>query len=399
MSKGIAFVVQRCGIEVNGGAEQHCLMVARRLAARYRTEVLSTCALDYATWADHYPPGEEWIGEVCIRRFRVQGARDVRRFDRLSEAIRPRIGTLERAEEERWMCEQGPWAPDLLDYLRAHKGDYDAFVFFTYLYATTYFGLPLVADKALLAPTAHDEWPIHLGIWDALFELPRAFIFNSEEEAAFLRRRFPKARLNGPIVGVAVEPPGSVDAHSFRRTYGIHRPFLLYVGRIDPSKGVDELLEHFQTYRRSSGGDRVELVLVGKPVVEIAPRPGVRILGFVPEEHKWGAIAACEALVMPSRYESLSMACLEAWSLARPVLVTAASDVLVAQCRRSQGGLWYGNGDEFSAALDVLLCEPTVAKALGRQGERFVRENYRWPRILDAYGQLVSDLTRPSAPT
>jgi glycosyltransferase involved in cell wall biosynthesis len=398
MSKRIAFVVQRCGIEVNGGAEQHCLLVARRLAARHRTEILTTCALDYTTWADHYPPGEEWIGEVCVRRFRVGEQRDVAGFDRLSESIRPRIGKLGRAEEEGWMRAQGPWTPDLLDYLRARKGDYDAFVFFTYLYATTYFGLPLVAEKALLAPTAHDEWPIHLGIWNRLFEQPRAFIFNTEEEAAFLRRRFPNARLNGPVVGVAVEPPASVDTDAFRRAYGIEGPFLLYVGRVDPSKGVDELFQHFQAYRRSGGGDRAELVLIGKPVVGIAPQPGVRLLGFVPEEHKWGAIAACEALVMPSRYESLSMACLEAWSLSKPVLVTGASDVLVAQCRRSQGGLWYGNADEFCAALDVLLREPTVAQALGRQGQRFVGENYRWERILDAYGELVSDITRRSGP-
>ena len=54
----VALVVQRYGAEVNGGAEQ----LARRIASLLRDDldvtVLTTCALDYRTWADHYPPGE-----------------------------------------------------------------------------------------------------------------------------------------------------------------------------------------------------------------------------------------------------------------------------------------------------------------------------------------------------
>ena len=118
--------------------------------------------------------------------------------------------------------------------------------------------------------------------------------------------------------------------------------------------------------------------------------PGVRALGFLPESEKWNAMAACDVLVMPSPYESLSMACLEAWSLGKPVLVTARSDVLVGQCRRSQGGLWYRDADEFAAALDYLRRDPATAVALGRQGREFVRVNYRWERILDAYETLVN---------
>jgi glycosyltransferase involved in cell wall biosynthesis len=394
MSKRVAFVVQRCGREVNGGAELHCLEVARRLAPRYRTEVLTTCALDYLTWDNHYPAGEEWLGDLCIRRFRVAKPRNVSSFNRLSESIRTRMGTLEIAEEEAWMRAQGPWAPDLFEHLRERKGEYDAFIFFTYLYTTTYFGLPLVADKALLTPTAHDEWPIHLRMWDRLMELPRAFLFNTEEELAFLRRRFPRARLNGPVVGVAVEPPAKIDAGAFRKAYGVAAPFILYLGRLDPSKGVDQLLRDFDAYRQVTGDRATELVLVGKAAMEVASTSGVHALGFLPEQQKWEALAACEALVMPSAYESLSMACLEAWSLAKPVLVNARSEVLVGQCRRSQGGLWYGDTEEFCAALDCLLRDASIRRALGRQGSRFVQANYRWSEILDTYSELISSGAR-----
>src|SRR5205823_5843967 len=159
--------------------------------------------------------------DLRVRRFRVARPRDLESFNRLCESIQPRMGNATIAEQEAWMRAQGPWSPDLLAYLKEKKGDYDAFIFVTYLYATTYFGLPLVADRALLVPLAHDEWPIYFTLWDGLFELPRGFVFSSEEEAAFLRRRFPKTRLEGPIVGAAVEPPATVDVAAFRKKYAI----------------------------------------------------------------------------------------------------------------------------------------------------------------------------------
>jgi glycosyltransferase involved in cell wall biosynthesis len=353
-------------------------------------EVLTTCAVDYMTWANHYPAGEQNIGNLRVRRFPVARVRDVDSFNRLSVSIHARIATATLDEQQAWMREQGPWSPTLFDYLHDAKDRYDAFIFFTYLYATTYFGLPLVAEKALLVPTAHDEWPIHLSMWNRLFELPRAFAFNSDEELAFLRRRFPRAALRGAVVGVAVDPPERTDAAAFRKRHGIEGPYVLYVGRIDAAKGVDRLLEDFAAYRRNTADERTQLILVGNSVMQLPARRQVRALGFLRDQEKWGAIAGCDALVMPSSYESLSMACLEAWSLGKPVLVTAKSDVLVAQCRRSQGGLWYRDADEFTAALDYLRRDPATAYALGRQGREFVLANYRWERILEAYETLVN---------
>jgi glycosyltransferase involved in cell wall biosynthesis len=72
------------------------------------------------------------------------------------------------------------------------------------------------------------------------------------------------------------------------------------------------------------------------------------------------------------------------------VLVNAKSEVLVGQCRRSQGGLWYRDGDEFFEALQVLLRDARVRRALGEQGRRFVESNYRWPLILDGYAEVIA---------
>ena len=246
----------------------------------------------------------------------------------------------------------------------------------------------------MLVPTAHDEWPIYFGMFDRMFELPRAFVFQTPEELAFLRKRFPRARLEGPTLGVAVDPPARSDPEAFRGKYGIDGPFILYAGRIDGNKGVGQLVADFEAYRQSSGDAGAKLVLVGKQAMEIPPLPGVRVLGFVPEQDKWDAMAASEAVMMPSAYESLSIACLEAWSMGKPVLVNAKSEVLVGQCRRSQGGLWYRDSDEFGLALEVLLADAPVRRALGEQGKRYVEANYRWPLIMDAYSAVVASLSR-----
>jgi glycosyltransferase involved in cell wall biosynthesis len=388
MKPKVAFVVQRCGREVNGGAEAHALAVAQHMAAHWDTEVLTTCALDYMSWANHYPAGSEILDGALIRRFPVAEPRDLESFNRLSDRLRPRCQSASLAEQERWMRAQGPWSPALFDFIEQQVGNYDVVIFFGYLYAQTWFALPRVAEKAVLAPLAHDEWAIYLNFWDHLFSLPRAFIFNTVEERDFLRQRFPDARLEGPVAGVAVDRPLDIDPVRFRRDYGIEDDFLLYVGRIDPSKGCDELFDFFLRHRAQGGMPR-QLVLLGKSVMTIPDHPDIRPLGFVSESTKWDALAACAALVMPSPHESLSMVLLEAWSVGKPVIVNGDCAVLVGQCRRANGGVWYQNFEEFSCGL-LCLQEGRIPSVLGRQGWRFVREYYTWPVIEQAYLDTVA---------
>ena len=125
MSAGarLALVVQRCGLEVTGGSEKLCLDVARHLATHAEVsslEILTTCALDYRSWADHYPAGPGTIAGVPAIRFRVGHERDDRSFDRLSERLRPRIGGLDRATEEDWVRAPGPGSPARRERGRAH---------------------------------------------------------------------------------------------------------------------------------------------------------------------------------------------------------------------------------------------------------------------------------------
>ncbi len=386
MKRRVAFVVQRCGAEVNGGAEAHCLQVAQHMSRHWQTEVLTTCALDYMTWENAYPPGSEEIGGTIIRRFPVDTSRDVPRFNRLSEELRERQASASLAQQEEWMRAQGPMSAGLLDYLVQHRDEYDAFIFFGYLYATTYFGLPLVAERAFLAPLAHDEWTLCFSMWDEFFKRTPRFIFNTSFEQDFLRRRFPLLNLPGPVVGVGIDAPSAPDAERFRSRYRLESAFLLYVGRIDESKGCGWLLDHFRHARAASTID-TKLILIGSEVMPIPFHDDVIHLGFVDETEKWDALAACEWLVIPSPHESLSMVLLEAWAVGRPAIVTAGAEVLIGQCKRAHGGLWYRNWEELEAILRA-IDEPTRA-LLGRQGQKYVASAYSWDRVERDYLNLL----------
>jgi glycosyltransferase involved in cell wall biosynthesis len=385
----VAFVVQRCGREVVGGAESHCLQVAQRMAKYWRTEVLTTCALDYMEWRNHYPEGTEKIGDTVVRRFPVDHPRDIANFNAFSSELASRQAAATLAEQEQWMRAQGPVSTPLLEYLRSAGSNYDFFIFFGYLYATTYFGLPVVKDKAFLAPLAHDEWPIHFTMWDKWFSQPQGFFFNTTEERAFLARRFPAAKLAGPVVGIGIESPSEPDPEGFRQKYDLAEPFLLYVGRIDASKGCGEMFDAFIRFR-NDGRVAYKLVLVGKEVLPVPYHPDIVYLGVVPEDEKWNAMSACDWLLAPSPYESLSMVLLETWTVGRPAIVTAASEVLVGHCQRSNGGVWFKDYEECAAILGKV--DDTMKKILGQQGQRYVRENYSWARIetiyLDELGAL-----------
>jgi glycosyltransferase involved in cell wall biosynthesis len=381
-------VVQRCGLEVNGGAEAACLDVAREMSAVWDVDVITTCALDYQTWDNHYKPGEERIDNVRVLRFRVDEPRSPF-FNALSAQAQRRGSDQSTAELETWMKAQGPYSSSLLRYIKDNAATYDTWFFFGYLYATTYFGLPLVADRAVLVPFAHDEWMIHLPGWSDFFRLPRRIVYSTQEERDFLHARFTDCYLQGEVVGVGVRPPREVREDHFRHRFGVSGPYALYLGRIDVAKGCDVLLRDFD-YARTPD---LKLLMIGREAMEVPEHSWLRLLGFVDEQTKYEAIRGADFLVAPSALESLSLVLLEAWSQERPVLVNAASDVMVGQCRRSGGGLWYADKFEFAAALPLLRDKET-ARALGASGKRYVDDHYSATAIRAAYEKVRSALAR-----
>lgn len=375
----IAFVVQRYGLEVNGGAELHCRQFAERMAKYYEVDAITTKAIDYVTWKDEYTADEEVINGVKVKRFSVTEPRDIDKFNALSQTVLQLQSS--KKEEEEWMRKQGPYSEELLAYLTAHKNDYDVFIFFTYLYATTYFGLPLVKERAMIIPTAHDELPIYLGIFKDFFKMPAGIFYNTELEKRFVEKKFHNEKVlnNNGLGGVGVELPPEIKPERFVEKYGVD-DFILYIGRIDEHKGCKELFQYFAEYKKRNPGD-TKLVLIGKEVIEVPKSDDIVSLGFVEDEDKFDALAACRLLVLPSRFESLSMVVLEAMSVKKPVLVQADCEVVKSHCTKSNGGLYYQNYFEFEGCLNRLLSDEALCEGMGENGSEYVAENYCWESI------------------
>lgn len=371
----IAFVVQRYGLEVNGGAELEARLLAEHLAPYVQVEVLTTCALDYMTWANHYPAGVERINDILVRRFPVLAPRDILAFNQFSADILSRPHSY--YDEIHWMALQGPNIPALFDFLRQHHHHYDLLLFFTYLYSTTFLGLQIAPFKSILLPTAHDEPWIYFDIFRTVFHLPRGFIFNSSEEDRFVRRLFHNEHIPGAALGVGIEVP------SRQPIQVIEEPYLLYLGRLDESKGCGDLFRYFLRYKEETH-DPIKLVLIGSQAMPVPHHPDILSLGFVKEGHfEW--LRQAELLILPSPHESLSLATLEAWALGVPVLVNAAAVVLKSHCLRGQGGLYYYTEDDFVAALRHLRSDGDLRARLGTQGKAYVEREYRWERIEKRY--------------
>jgi glycosyltransferase involved in cell wall biosynthesis len=375
----VGLVVQRYGPEIDGGSETLCRQVAERLAAWCDVEVLTTTASDYLTWRNQFRPGLARLNGVDVRRFPVASRRWVRSFGRLSERLYHSPHTIE--EELDWMIRQGPRTPELLAYLKDAEPRLDAFVFFTYLYYPTYFGLQLVAGKSVLVPTLHDEPPARFDIFRSLFHLPRAFVWNTPEERDLAHAMFGIAQ--GEVAGIGIDPvaPGG----GFRERRGLGE-YVLYVGRLDVWKGLPELVEYFRRYRAARAPD-LTLVLAGKSHMKLPAAPGVRPLGYLADGEKAQAFAEASATIVPSAFESLSVVALESWATATPVLANARGRSVAGQCRRSGGGLAYSSYEEFEAALDRL--RSAEGRTLGRRGREFVAAECSWDRVLGVYRRAI----------
>jgi glycosyltransferase involved in cell wall biosynthesis len=392
----LAVVVQRYGAEINGGAELHARYVAELLARHADVEVVTTCAKDYVTWRNEYPPGEGIVHGVPVRRFPVRHERVVKVFGRLSERVFNHPHSI--ADELAWLDSEGPTSPALVRYLESAREQFDFFLFFSYRYYHAWHGTRAVPGRAVLIPTAERDNTIGLEIFKPLFRRVRALMYNSLEERDMVRAVAENAGVPGVVVGVGSEVPERPQPERFRQKFGLVGRFAIYVGRIDANKGCAELFEYFRRYADASP-EGLTLVLVGNSILPVPGHPRIRHLGFLPDGDKFDALAAADVLIMPSYFESLSMVALEAWALGKPVLANGRCDVLKGQCQRSNAGLFYEDYDEFGETLRTLESNTSLVAALGENGRAYFRDHYAWPVIERKYLDMLDRLRREPADT
>ena len=275
---------------------------------------------------------------------------------------------------------QGPFCPALEDWLAQHQRDYAAVLFCTYLYPTTYFAIRAVPPaKAIVVPTLHDEPPAYLPVFAARYARYRQRIWLTAAERRTAKRLW--GFDEGEVLGMAVEH-AQASAPEVRA-----RPYLLYCGRIDRSKGCDDLLRAFE---RLPSRRRFSLAFTGEDNLGLPDSPDIDYLGFVGEERKRALMAGASVFVLPSRYESFSIVTLEAMAQGTPVLVDGRCEVMREHIERSGGGLHYESSEDMVEKLERLCTLDAADRArMGAAGRAYVLDNYREDRVRERLTALV----------
>ncbi len=410
----VAVVVQRYGLDVNGGAEAHARLFVERIRHVHDVTVLTTCARNYTEWDNHYPPGAGCVDGTPVIRFehpprghsgraRVARRHVLRyRMNRLLarlgiDGVAQRAGDA-ATDGERFLERQGPYCPDLVTHLAGSAGRYDVVVFFTALYFPTAAGLPATPLPAVLVPTLHNERAMYQPLFRAVFERPQWILWNCAAEQALAQRLYGPGVAPGSIAGVGIEPPPPDPAvlAAARARLGLDGPYFVWVGRITRSKGFSTLARAFRIF---AALDRrgIRLVVLGQGFMADLPQhPRLVYAGFVPDAERDALMAGALASVVTSRHESLSLVTLESLALGTPVIVNGRSDVLRAHVQDSGAGWVYGPAAPLSLAL--LRAARTPAEGLrerGRAGQDYVRRQYAWDRVQAEWLHALGRVARP----
>jgi glycosyltransferase involved in cell wall biosynthesis len=378
-------VVQRYGAGIAGGSERHCRELALRLAARHDVTILTTCAADYVTWDNEFPAGESADGPVRVRRFPVRRSRRLKRFAEISDEVFD--GRTTAGQQEEWFRENGPDCPALLDFLRVEGDQFDLVLFWTFRYAPSFFGVPIVRDRAVLVPTAEEDRAVELSVLEGFFQTPAGYLFLTPEEETLVSTRAGRPLRPSGVIGMGLDPAPPVAATP---AAPVREPYLLYVGRVDRNKGCDTLLEYFTGYAAAHEG--LSLVLAGPAKMQVPAHPRIEALGRVSDAERDALMQSALALVVPSPFESLSIVLLEGWNRGVPAIVNAGCAVLKGQVRRANGGLYYRSAAEFSEAVETLRASDSDRRALGTQGQAYVEREYRWPTVMARVERLLQEV-------
>ena len=194
-------------------------------------------------------------------------------------------------------------------------------------------------------------------------------------------------RLRVVPLGADVAAASEEDVARVRAAHGLERPYVLWVGTLEPRKNLPRLLE---AYARLD--TEAELVLVGPRGwnQELDPPPGARLLGFVPGEDLPPLYAGAAAFCFPSLLEGFGMPVVDAMAQGTPVVTSSGTST---EEIAGDAGLVVDplDVDAIAGALDRVLRDPELAQRLGEAG-RARAATYTWERTAALTAEAYSEV-------
>ena len=192
-----------------------------------------------------------------------------------------------------------------------------------------------------------------------------------------------EARLRVVPWGIEAVVVGDDDVAAVRKQHGVERPYVMWNGTVEPRKNLPTLLEAW----RILGRDDVDLVLVGPPGWDAtsgeraAAQPGVRRIGFVPEDDLRALHAGAEVFCYPSLLEGFGLPVLDAMAQGTAVVTSAGTST--AEVAGDAGVLVDPlDAFELAGALGSLLDDDERRRRLSDQG-RARAATFTWARTAE----------------
>jgi D-inositol-3-phosphate glycosyltransferase len=190
---------------------------------------------------------------------------------------------------------------------------------------------------------------------------------------------------------------------------------VLFVGRIEPLKGVDTLIQAMSCVKLKDAHKPVHLAIIGgepdaspqemsaemarlqKLCDELAVGQTVVFLGKRGQDTLPYYYSAAEVVVMPSHYESFGMVALEAMACGAPVIASEVGG-LGFLVQDGETGFTVPDGDPalLCERLSLLLGDPQLRLKMGRRAAEYAQD-YSWDKIAPRIAALYGDLLRVEA--
>jgi len=270
---------------------------------------------------------------------------------------------------------------------------------------------PFVSTVHDLTPLTHPEWHAtrtlvgFVPLWERTVERASRFLCVSQTTARELVARYPetakriRVARNGVDTSFFSPADDPVARRRTRQRYAAGRPFVLYLGTLEPRKNVEALVvacERMWGRRRS----RPDLVLAGgsgwktgslhRRIARSAYRDKIHVAGYAARDAARELYRSAEAFVYPSLAEGFGLPILEAMACGTPVVASTAEALLEVG---GDAALYAPPRDveALSRAIERALEDAPLREELASAGPRRAAE-FRWDDAADATARALHEV-------
>jgi glycosyltransferase involved in cell wall biosynthesis len=219
-------------------------------------------------------------------------------------------------------------------------------------------------------------------------------------------------RAHGLTNPIAVVPNGvEIDAAVPLATRAGHAPVILFLGRLDPKKGVEELLHAWAMVQAGPIGSGWRLQVTGwgdagyvsrlqRLANHLSLGATITFTGPLFGAAKAMAFRSASGFILPSFSEGLPMSVLEAWSRELPVLMTAECNLAEGFAAGSAVRITPEPHAMARTLVEFLAMSDRERRAMGAAGRRLVETRFTWARVASemhaVYEWVLGSGPRPS---